>query len=216
MGRFFIGITGASGHAYSTALVRELVRAGHDVDLSITDAGAKVMAHELGVDPGPGGRDLEACLDEWLGQETAASVRAFPGEAVESPAASGSALTGAVILAPCSMGTLARVTHGFSSNLVERAADVALKEGRTLLVMPRETPLSEVHLSNMLQLARMGAAILPCTPGFYLHPKTLDDLVHFVVAKALDRLGVEHGLGARWGESEPPEEVGIHHPGGPA
>jgi 4-hydroxy-3-polyprenylbenzoate decarboxylase len=106
------------------------------------------------------------------------------------------------------------VTHGFSSNLVERAADVALKEGRPLLVMPRETPLSEVHLANMLQLARMGASILPCMPGFYQHPKTVEDLVQFVVAKALDRLGVEHRLGARWGESEPQDEVGIEPPGG--
>ena len=141
-------------------------------------------------------------------------MRAFPSAAVESPAASGTALTQAVILAPCSMGTLARVTHGFSSNLVERAADVALKEGRPLLVMPRETPLSEVHLANMLQLARMGAAILPCMPGFYQHPKSVEDLVQFVVAKALDRLGVEHRLGARWGESEPQDEVGIEPPGG--
>jgi 4-hydroxy-3-polyprenylbenzoate decarboxylase len=214
MGRFFIGITGASGHAYSTSLVRELVRAGHDVDLSITDAGAKVMAHELGIDPGPGGQGLADCLNEWLGEEIACAVRAFPSAAIESPAASGTALTEAVILAPCSMGTLARVTHGFSSNLVERAADVALKEGRTLLVMPRETPLSEVHLSNMLQLARMGAAILPCTPGFYQHPKSLEDLVQFVVAKALDRLGVQHALGARWGASDPDEETGIKAPGG--
>ena len=208
MSRYFVGITGASGHVYAQKLVQELVRAGHEVDTSITSAGAKVMRHELGIDPGRGGAGLAACLEEWLTPEIAPHVRAFPSEAVESPAASGSALTQAVILAPCSMGTLARVAAGFSSNLVERAADVAIKEGRELLVLPRETPFSEIHLENMLKLARMGAGILPCAPGFYHRPSTLEELVAFVVAKALDRLGVEHAVGSRWGQSEPDVEPG--------
>lgn len=207
MKRFFVGITGASGHAYADRLIRALVAAGHAVDLCVTNAGAKVLSHELGV----GDRDasqLERHLEGWLG-EAAASVRVFAPDMVEAPPSSGTALTGAVILCPCSMGTLARVAAGFSSNLVERAADVALKEGRSLVLVPRETPLSEIHLRNLLELTRMGAACLPAMPGFYHHPRTMDDLIDHVVGKVLDRVGVEHG-GTRWkGDLEPPEEAGV-------
>jgi 4-hydroxy-3-polyprenylbenzoate decarboxylase len=137
-------------------------------------------------------------------------VRAFPSEAVEAPPSSGTSLTGGVVLCPCSMGTLARVSVGFSSNLVERAADVAIKEGRRLILVPRETPLSEIHLENMLRLSRMGAVILPAMPGFYHRPESIDDLVDHVVGKILDRLGVEHAVGARWkGELPPPEDPGV-------
>lgn len=205
MSRFFVGITGASGHAYAAALVRELARAGHDVDLVATPAGCKVLRHELGVDAGERGERLADVVEPWLGADVAARVRAFPSDEVGAPAASGTSMTGGVILCPCSMGTLARVAAGFSSNLVERAADVALKEGRRLLVMPREAPLSELHLENLLRMARMGAIVLPCAPGFYHHPATIEDLVLFVVGKALDRLGVEHAVGARWAGLAPPE-----------
>lgn len=215
MARYFVGITGASGHAYAEALVRALVAAGHAVDLAVTAAGAKVLRHELGVEAGEGGRALEGALPAWLGEEVARAVRAFPTDAVEAPPSSGTALTGGVVLCPCSMGTLARVAAGFSSNLVERAADVALKEGRPLVVVPRETPLSEIHLENLLRLARLGAVVLPAMPGFYHRPRSIDDLVHHVVAKVLDRLGVEHALIRRWqGTGEPPLEPGTGGPGG--
>lgn len=211
--RTFVGLTGASGHPYAEALVRALVRAGHDVDLAATSAGLMVLRHELGVDGGERGERLPDALAGWLGPEVAASVRAYPSDAVGAPAASGTSLTGGAILAPCSMGTLARVALGFSSNLVERAADVALKEGRRLVLLPREAPLSAIHLENMLRLARLGAVILPCAPGFYHHPRTIDDLVAHVVGKALDRLGIEHGVGARWkGLEEPPVETGLGSP----
>jgi 4-hydroxy-3-polyprenylbenzoate decarboxylase len=206
--RYFLGLTGASGHAYADALVRALVHAGHELDLCVTPAGAKVLRHELGIESGAGGRDLARALPGWFGPGIARSLRAFPADAVEAPASSGTALTGAVIVCPCSMGTLARVRAGFSSNLVERAADVALKEGRKLVLVPRETPLSEIHLENLLALARMGAVVLPAMPGFYHRPKTLEDLVAHVTGKILDRLGVEHA-GARWqGSDEPPAEPG--------
>lgn len=209
MTRTFVGITGASGHAYAEALVRALVRAGHEVDLCVTAAGAKVLRHELGIESGPGGRELGAALAGWFGPEIARSLRAFPADAIEAPPSSGTSLTGAVILCPCSMGTLARVSVGFSSNLVERAADVALKEGRRLVLVPRETPLSEIHLENLLRLARLGAIVLPAMPGFYHRPRTLDDLVQHVTGKILDRLGIAHG-GARWsGTQEPEPEAGI-------
>ena len=169
MTRFFLGITGASGHAYADALLRALVAAGHEVDVSVTESGCKVLRHELGIDAGTRGEKLGAALPGWIGADAAKSVRAHPCDAVEAPPSSGTALVGGAILCPCSMGTLARVSAGFSSNLVERAADVALKEGRRLVLVPRETPLSEIHLENLLRLARLGAVVLPAMPGFYHH-----------------------------------------------
>lgn len=209
MQRFFVGITGASGHPYAAGLVRALVVSGNAVDLCVSPAGAKVLRHELGIDAGPRGEELGNRLAGWLDLD-ARAVRVFPADAVEAPASSGTALLKAVVVCPCSMGTLARIAAGFSSNLIERAADVALKEGRMLVLVPRETPLSQIHLENMLRLARMGAVVLPAMPGFYHHPRTIDDLVQHVVGKILDRLGVSHALGARWqGTLEPPDEPGI-------
>lgn len=198
MSRYFIGITGASGHHYAERLIQALVRSGHQVDLALTEAGCKVLRHERGIDAGVSGELLAEKLPAWIGDDVAREVRCFAAGAVESPAASGSAGTVAVILCPCSMGTLARVAAGFSSNLVERAADVALKEGRELVLVPRETPMSEIHLENLLRLARMGAVVLPAMPGFYHGPRTIADLVDHVVGKVLDRLGVEHALFQRW------------------
>lgn len=206
MTRYFLGITGASGHAYAEALLRALTAAGHDVDVALTEAAAKVMRHELALDPGERGEKLAALLPRWIGPEAARRVRVFRTDAVEAPPSSGTALTGGVIVCPCSMGTLARISVGFSSNLVERAADVALKEGRRLVLVPRETPLSVIHLENMLRLARLGAIVLPAMPGFYHRPETKADLVHHVVGKILDRLGVENAVGARWKGLEPPAE----------
>ncbi|MEM9800858.1 MAG: UbiX family flavin prenyltransferase [Planctomycetota bacterium] len=220
--RFFVGITGGSGHAYAERLVLELLAAGVHVDLSITEAGCKVLRHERGVEAGVRGELLADALADWLVPKGATPadlerVRVFAGDMVEAPAASGTSLTGGVILCPCSMGTLARVTAGFSSNLVERAADVALKEGRRLLLMPRETPLGEIHLENMLRAVRLGAIVLPCMPGFYHLPTSIDDLVGHVVGKALDRLGVEQNVGARWqGFDEPSGDPGTTPPDGEA
>ena len=152
-----------------------------------------------------------------MGERAPAAVRVYPHDAVEAPASSGTALIAAAVLCPCSMGTLARVAAGFSSNLVERAADVALKEGRKLILVPRETPLSALHLENLLKLARLGAVILPAAPGFYHHPRSVDDLVQHVTGKILDRLGIAHERGARGrGELEPPGEPGIEPLPGPA
>jgi 4-hydroxy-3-polyprenylbenzoate decarboxylase len=202
-------MTGASGHRYGETLIHALVAAGCGVDLCVTESGAKVLRHELGVDAGPPHAHLSDALPGWLGERTASAVRAYPPDAVEAPASSGTALLRGVLLCPCSMGTLARVAAGFSSNLVERAADVALKEGRTLCLVVRETPLSALHLENMLRLARLGAIVLPAAPGFYHRPRSVDDLVAHVVGKILDRLGLPHAGAARWkGELEPPGEPG--------
>jgi len=210
--RLFVGLTGASGHAYATRLIRVLAELGHDVDLSVTDAGRKVLRHEQGVDLDPADPRPDV-LARWLGTAAAASVRVFAPDAIEAPPSSGTSLVGGAVLCPCSMGTLARVSVGLSSNLVERAADVALKEGRRLILVCRETPHSVVHLENQLRLARLGAVILPASPGFYHHPSTIDDLVDHVVGKVLDRLGLEHPAGVRWqGRLEPPAEVGAPRP----
>ncbi len=212
MSRFFVGLTGASGHAYAERLIRALAAQGHGIDLSVTGAGAKVLRHELGVEAGAGGELLAEALPAWLGEDVAQHVRAFRSDAVEAPPSSGTSLTGGVILCPCSMGTCARVAAGFSSNLVERAADVALKEGRRLVIVPRESPLSAIHLENLLRLANLGAAILPAAPGFYHKPKSIEDLIDHLVGKVLDRLEVQHEVGKRWKGTDPEPEPGIESP----
>lgn len=196
MSRYFVGLTGASGQIYGERLVRALVTAGHQVDLALSPAAAKVLPHELGV--GVDGAGLPVNPSDWLGEEVAREVRCFASDAIEAPASSGTSGIVAVILCPCSMGTLARVAAGYSSNLVERAADVALKERRPLVLVPRETPLSEIHLENMLRLRRMGTVILPAMPGFYHLPKTIEELVEHVVGKVLDSIQVPHSFGAHW------------------
>lgn len=210
--RVFVGITGASGHAYARGLLRGLLAAGLEVDLAVTTAGSLVLDHEEGVTTDPDGRVGQDELARWLDvtPAAAAAVRSFGRGEVGSAPASGTALGRAVVLCPCSMGTLSRVSVGFSSNLVERAADVAIKEGRRLVVVPRETPLSEVHLENLLRLARLGARILPAAPGFYHRPGSIDDLVDQLTGKILDAIDVELPEQPRWkGLDEPPAEDGI-------
>jgi 4-hydroxy-3-polyprenylbenzoate decarboxylase len=191
--------SGGSGIAYGLRLVEVLLRAGHEVHLAATRAALRVLRHEAGVAIDAERPDLAALF----APELRAALRVHALDAVEAAPASGSAGIRAVVVCPCSMGTLARIAHGFSSNLVERAADVALKEGRPLLVVPRETPLSVLHLENLLALARLGGIVLPAMPGFYHRPQTVADLVDFVVGKVLDRLGIEHPLVRRWATPAP-------------
>jgi flavin prenyltransferase len=198
--RFAVGFSGGSGIAYGLRLVEVLLRSGHEVHLCATGAALRVLVHEAGLPVDLHAPDLAALF----AAELRPRLRVHALDAVEAAPASGSAGIRATILCPCSMGTLARVAHGFSSNLVERSADVALKEGRPLLVVPRETPLSELHLENMLRLARLGAIVLPAMPGFYHRPQTVQDLVDFVVGKILDRLQVPHTLMRRWDTPPPP------------
>ena len=200
--RFAVGFSGGSGIAYGLRLVEVLLRGGHEVHLCATGAALRVLMHEAGVVLDLARPDLAGLFDAALRR----NLHVHALDAVEATPASGSAGLAATILCPCSMGTLARVAHGFSSNLVERAADVALKEGRPLVVVPRETPLSVVHLQNMLDLARLGAIVLPAMPGFYHRPQTVQDLVDFVVGKILDRLRIEHSLVKRW-ETPAPQRL---------
>lgn len=191
---FALGWSGGSGIAYGMRLLEVLLEGGHTVHLVASPAALRVLRHEAGVELDPTRPDLAGLVRP----ELRARLHVHDPAAVEAAPSSGSAAIAAVILCPCSMGTLARVAHGFSSNLLERAADVALKEGRPLIVVPRETPLSPLHLRNMLSLAESGAVVLPAMPGFYHRPQSVQDLVDFVVAKVLDRLGVASPLIRRW------------------
>jgi len=194
--KWAVGITGASGAIYGVRLVQELLSAGHIVHLMITEAGWQVFHDELDWETD----DREGFVQEKLKQD-------FPGELYywglrdfNCPAASGSYRCDGMIVVPCSMGTVSGIAHGASGNLLERVADVMIKEGRRLVLVPRETPLNAIQLENMLKLSRLGVKILPAMPGFYQKPQTMDDLIHFVVGKTLDALDVPHSLFRRWGE----------------
>jgi len=194
--KWVVGITGASGSIYGVRLVQELLRAGHFVHLMITEAGWQVFQDELDWDT----QDREALLREKLQQDFPGELQYWGLRDFGCPAASGSYRCDGMIVVPCSMGTLSGLAQGASGNLLERVADVMLKEGRRLVLVPRETPLNAIHLENMLKLSRLGVKILPAMPGYYQKPQTMDDLINFVVGKALDALDVPHTLFRRWGE----------------
>ncbi len=202
--RVFLAMTGASGAIYGGRTLSALTAAGCSVGLCASSAAAQVIGHEiLGQGPEP---------TQPMDETVAAFVERFatgPGDVeivdqgdLTSRYASGSAKIDGVAVAPCSMSTLATIAAGSGRNLVHRAADVALKERRRLVLVARETPLSEIHLTNMLTVTRAGATVLPASPGFYNLPASVDDLVDFVVARTLDHLGVDNALVARWGDEE--------------
>jgi 4-hydroxy-3-polyprenylbenzoate decarboxylase len=194
-----LAITGASGSIYGLELGKELLRAGHRLTMLITGAGFDVIRHETGLEWRADEEAVAGFLRDYF--EDREQRLDFYGENnFLAPVASGSAAPDAMVLCPCSMGTLSRIACGNSGNLVERCADVVLKERRPLVVVPRETPLNDIHLENMLRLSRAGARIVPAMPAFYHRPETVDDMVNFVVGKALDALGIEHSLYRRWGE----------------
>lgn len=193
MERLFVALTGASGSIYGLTLVRTLVGAGVEVAFTLSESGAKVLRYEQGIDVDHTDPDLGALFGE-----QAEGVRFFPADMVEAPISSGSYRTDGAVICPCSMGTLGGIAGGVSGNLVERAADVMLKEGRPLILVPRETPLSLIHLRNMVAVAEAGAVVLPAAPGFYHRPETIDDLVAHVVLKITDRLGLRLELVPRW------------------
>jgi flavin prenyltransferase len=193
--RIFLGITGASGAPYALRLLRELSAAGCEVGVCASRSGVEVLATELYDDPGLDREGVLARLTEGLG-----GVTVYEPDDYAAPYASGSARVDGYVICPCSMATLGTVAAGAMANLVHRAASVALKEGRRLVLVPRETPLSTIHLENMLRLRSAGAVILFAAPGFYHQPASIDDLVGFVVARCLDQLGVENTVAARWGQ----------------
>lgn len=191
--------TGASGMPYGVRLLECLLAAGCHVQLLYSQAAQVVARQEMDFDLPSRPTEAQALFAERFA-ELSGTLAVYGREEWFAPVASGSNPPDAMVVCPCTMGALAAIAQGMSDNLIERAADVALKEGKTLILVPRETPFSVIHLENMLRLARAGAIILPPSPGFYTHPATIEDIVDFVVARVLDRLGVPHELQRRWGE----------------
>jgi 4-hydroxy-3-polyprenylbenzoate decarboxylase len=189
-----VAITGASGAIYGVRCVQALLAEGHTVHFLLTGAAWQVLYYELELDTS----DEQACLEELFGK--CDHFHYHTQQDFSAPIASGSAKSDAMIIVPCSMGTLAKISHGISSNLLERAADVMLKERRKLIIVPRESPLSSIHLENMKRVSDLGGMIVPAMPGYYHNPKTMDDLINFVVGKVLDQVEVDHNLFTRWGD----------------
>jgi len=207
-----LAITGASGILYAVRLLRALLAAGRDVHLTISPSGAAVTKQELGIDVSLRQFDPAPLLNHqpvWaarsrqdLGAAELARLHYHHYQDFMTPIASGSFLTAGMVICPCSGSTLAGIAHASSSNLVQRAAEVHLKERRKLVVVPRETPLSTLALENMHRLSLAGGIVLPAMPGWYHGVQSLDDLVDFIVARILDQLGIDNRLISRWGEDQ--------------
>jgi 4-hydroxy-3-polyprenylbenzoate decarboxylase len=194
-----LAMTGASGAPYGVRLLEVLLRAGRTIHLTISPAAVQVIEQEL---------DRKVRLEHFqladlLGDTTSVAapdqLRYYDYRDYRAGPASGSFLTGGMVICPCSMGTVAAIAHGLSQNLIQRAADVHLKERRRLVLVPRETPLGLVQLRNLTACAEAGAVVLPAMPGFYTQPRTLQDAIDFIVGRVCDQLGVEHQLLRRWG-----------------
>jgi len=194
-----LALTGASGMPYGLRLIECLLAAGCRVQLLYSQAAQVVARQEVDLELPTRPAEARAALLARYPAVDPEKLAVFGREEWFAPVASGSNPPDAMVVCPCSMGTLAAIAQGLADNLIERAADVVLKEGRKLILVPRETPLSAIHLENMLRLARAGAVILPPSPGFYHHPQTVADVVDFVVARILDQLAVPHALMQRWG-----------------
>lgn len=201
MARVVVIMTGASGSAYGMRLTEQLLVAGHEVVFLTTDAGSQVCSHELGfvLPDGDVGAKARALADFLEVGEERERLRVADDRDLFDGIASGSHDVDAMVVAPASMGFCGTVAAGIADGLASRAADVALKERRPLILVPRETPLSLIHLRNLTSLAEAGAVIVPAMPAFYQRPTSVDAMVDFVVGKVLDVLGVEHDLFERWG-----------------
>jgi 4-hydroxy-3-polyprenylbenzoate decarboxylase len=189
MGRYLVCVTGASGSIYGARTIAALAAAGHEVHAVFSTWGERVFETEMGASP-----------EAWLRGEKIALAGSYAPDDLSAPPSSGSWRLDGTVIAPCSMSTTGALASGASGNLVHRAGSVALKEGRALVIVPRETPLTLIDLRNLTALAEAGAAILPASPAFYQKPATIDELVDFVAGKILDRLGVENSLFRRWAQ----------------
>ncbi|UCD36621.1 MAG: UbiX family flavin prenyltransferase [Nitrospiraceae bacterium] len=196
MNPYIVAISGASGSVYGLRLVEELLRTPEDVHLCVSETAFSIIEHETGlVLRGASDAETEQRI---RGHFSSGKIWYFSEDNLAAPMSSGSFVTGAMFVVPCSMKTLSGIACGYANNLIERAADVALKEGRKLILSPREMPFSAIHLENMLRLARMGVTIAPPIPAFYQNPKDIRDMVSFVVGKILDSAGISHSLFPRW------------------
>lgn len=225
--KIVLALTGASGAVYGVRVLRALADRDVHVDLTVSERAVEVIRHELRLDLTLNRFELADLLEpiRRVSSRAASSAKtAVVGATADSsdgflgaasttvtfyhprdlfaPPASGSASYDAMAIVPCSMGTIGRIAAGAADDLITRAADVFLKERRKLILAPRETPLSQIHLENLARLSTAGALVLPCMPSFYGHPKTVDDLVDTVAGRILDHLDVEHDLGPRWGEGD--------------
>lgn len=195
-----IGWTGASGLKYGTHLVKNLLALGHEVHLIYTQAAQIVAKQELNcVLPAHPDKAKSLLCQQFNWHNYADHLRIFTIQDWFAPLASGTGKVDALVICPCTMGTLAAIAHGLSDDLLSRGADVMLKEHKKLILVPRETPFSALHLENMLKLAQWGATILPPNPGFYQNPQTIEDLINFVTARILDQLNITHTLLPQWG-----------------
>jgi 4-hydroxy-3-polyprenylbenzoate decarboxylase len=203
---YAVAITGGSGAPYALRLLRALLDTGHEVHLVISPAGETILQVESGIKLGKTLREKAVAIAAAIETEKPEALRVFDPQNLAAPISSGSFACAGMVIVPCSTGTLGRIANGISSNLIERAADVMLKERRPLVVVPRETPLNEIQLRNMLALRQAGADILPAMPAFYHKPRNISDLVDMIVGRVLDRLGVENELFHRWGGDAPAED----------
>ncbi len=194
-----VAVTGASGAPYFIQLLKSLFSAQVKVNLLFSSAARIVAATELELELPSDKQALKLFLLEYLETSDSDLLEIYGKEEWTAPVASGSNPARTMIICPCSMGTLSAIAHGASNNLIERAADVILKERKQLILLTREMPYSSIHLENMLKLSQMGVTIMPASPGFYHQPRSIDDLVNFVVARILDHIGVKHNLVSRWG-----------------
>ncbi|EXJ14820.1 flavin prenyltransferase UbiX [Imhoffiella purpurea] len=197
--RVTVAITGASGARYGLRLVECLAAAGIQVDLLISQAGQVVLKMEADLEVPSRPAEAEDFFRKHFGSQPG-RIRVFGRQEWTAPVASGSNPPDAMVVCPCTSGTLGRIAAGLSSSLIERAADVVLKERRPLLLVVRETPFSSIHLENMLRLTQAGAVVMPASPGFYHKPTSVEAIVDFMVARILDHLSVRHALMRRWGE----------------
>lgn len=186
------GITGASGAPYGVRLLQQLVAAKRRVSLIVSSHGLRLLETETSI------KSIDALRDAVGSKSWDTYVKTYANEDRGAAPASGSVLSAGMVICPCSMGTLSAISVGASRSLIERAADVTLKERRKLVLVTRETPVSAIHLQNMLRLSRAGAVVLPAAPAFYHRPEKISDLVDFIVARVMDQLGVDHALGKRW------------------
>jgi len=203
MATYTIAITGASGSIYGVRLLKYLAEEKHSIYLTITKEGSLILKEEVGFDwqSHEIEKETEIDIEKKIKKDLRlkeSNLYYFKEDNLSAPVSSGSVKVEAMVVIPCSMKTLSGIACGYANNLVERAADVMLKEGRTLILVPRETPLNTIHLRNMLRLSEMGVKIIPAMPAFYSCPEKIDDLIDFIVGKVLDSLGIKNNLFKRW------------------
>ena len=200
MASYIVALTGASGAVYGLRLIEELLKRGDDAELLISPCGFLILEAELGLklEGADAAEKIKGYIEGKGLKGKSGALNYTPSDRLTSKLASGSSLPKKMVICPCSMGTLGRIASGISGNLIERAADCVLKERGVLVLVPRETPLNAIQLENMLKLSRAGAVILPAMPAFYSKPRSIEEMVDFVVGKTLDALGVENDLYRRW------------------